>query len=158
MPSSASYPGSTISEGPTAPQAIGNYKGVMLCNRPGVVAEIPEWVKPTRDGLPVFRAGVPQEVVHPRGRHCGTDIDYSSKVRPHKRRHDAIEAHRSWLSALVSRRAALQVGQLLHHARSGRIARVTSVFAFRLNAMLKSSEGQRRTVESPSSKRRSAIS
>lgn len=108
-PSAASLPRSSVSDfGSPAPQAIGNYKGVMLCNRPGVVAEVPEWVKPTKDGLPVFRAGVPHEAVHPRGRDSRVDRP-AVKIPARKKRHDAMEAHRAWLESLVSRRAALQV-------------------------------------------------
>ena len=106
VPSAASF--SAYSDAGAAPQAIANYKGVMLCNRPGVVAEIPEWVKPMRDGLPVFRGGIPHETVDPRGRdRCMGDKPV--KVKPHKKRHDAIEAHRKWLATLVQRREALQV-------------------------------------------------
>lgn len=116
-PSAASFADSAVSD--AAPQAIGNYKGVMLCNRPGVIADTPDWLKPAGNELPVFRAGVPHEVVHPRGRDTLFDRP-PVKIPPRKKRHDAMEAHRSWLTSLIQRRAALQVracaGALAHRA------------------------------------------
>ena len=105
-PSAASFADSAVSD--AAPQAIGNYKGVMLCNRPGVIADTPDWLKPAGNELPVFRAGVPHEVVHPRGRDTLFDRPPVT-IPPRKKRHDAMEAHRSWLTSLIQRRAALQV-------------------------------------------------
>ena len=111
-PSAASFADSAVSD--AAPQAIGNYKGVMLCNRPGVIADTPDWLKPAGNELPVFRAGVPHEVVHPRGRDTLFDRPPVT-IPPRKKRHDAMEAHRSWLTSLIQRRAALQV---CAHARA----------------------------------------
>jgi hypothetical protein len=62
-------------------QAIGNYKGVMLCNRPGVE---PESAAPhggaSDSAIGIFRTGIPRETLHPKGRGDFIDIvDVSTK-------------------------------------------------------------------------------